>query len=58
MLGLKILDAAEETYKAGEAGYFEYMTAVEQYFQIQSGYLQVIHDYNETIINLNYFLNR
>ena len=57
-LSEQILNAAEETYKAGEAGYFEYISAVEQYFEIQFSYLQSIHDYNEAIINLNYFLNK
>ncbi|MBC8047906.1 MAG: CusA/CzcA family heavy metal efflux RND transporter [Fimbriimonadaceae bacterium] len=54
----EILKTASEIYKAGEAGYFELMHATEQYFSIYTNYLQSVYQYNQTIININYFINQ
>ncbi|MFI5171838.1 MAG: CusA/CzcA family heavy metal efflux RND transporter [Chitinophagales bacterium] len=54
----EILNTATEMYEVGEAGYFEFINAVEQSFSIRTDYLQNIYAYNKTIINLNYFINQ
>ena len=53
-----ILNAANKAYKAGDIGYVEYVQNINEAIHIRAGYLQTINDYNQTVIQINYLLNR
>ena len=53
-----ILNAAGKGYKAGDIGYVEYIQNVNEAISIKAGYLQTVNEYNQTIIRINYLLNR
>jgi heavy metal efflux system protein len=53
-----ILNAANKSYKAGDIGYVEYIQNINEAINIKAGYLQTINDYNQTVIQINYLLNR
>lgn len=53
-----ILNAAVKSYKAGNIGYVEYVQNIKETINIKAGYLQTVNEYNQTIIQLNYLLNR
>lgn len=53
-----ILNAAIKSYKAGNIGYVEYVQNIKEAVSIKAGYLQAMNDYNQTIIRINYLLNR
>ncbi|HEV8508182.1 MAG TPA: TolC family protein, partial [Chitinophagaceae bacterium] len=53
-----ILNGANKGYNAGDIGYVEYIQNVNEAINIRSGYLQTINEYNQTIIQINYLLNR
>ncbi|MCB9336022.1 MAG: CusA/CzcA family heavy metal efflux RND transporter [Flavobacteriales bacterium] len=49
-----ILKNAQKGFSAGEVGYVEYVQAVLQGVQIQSGWLQALNNYNQAIIRLEF----
>ena len=53
-----IINAAQHSYKAGDIGYIEYIQNIKDAFKIKTDYLATINSYNQTIIKLNYLLNR
>jgi heavy metal efflux system protein len=53
-----ILNAAVKSYKAGNIGYLEYIQNIKEATGIKAGYLQAINDYNQTIIRINYLLDK
>ena len=53
-----ILNAANKGYKAGDIGYVEYVHNINEALGIRAGYLQTINDFNQTVIQMNYLLNR
>lgn len=53
-----IIDAAQRSYKAGDIGYIEYIQNIKDAIKIKTDYLAAINNYNQTIIQLNYLLNR
>ena len=53
-----ILNAANRSYKAGDIGYVEYIQNINEAIGIRAGYLQTINEYNQTVIRMNYLLNR
>ena len=53
-----ILNAANKGYKAGDIGYVEYVQNINEALGIRAGYLQTINDFNQTVIQMNYLLNR
>ena len=53
-----IIDAAQRSYKAGDIGYIEYIQNIKDAIKIKTDYLTAINNYNQTIIQLNYLLNR
>lgn len=53
-----IINAAQRSYKAGDIGYIEYIQNVKDAIKIKTDYLAAINSYNQTIIQLNYLLNR
>ncbi len=52
----ELLKTAQLSYKAGEIDFFRYVQSLEQAQRIQLDYLTKLRDYNQTIIDLNYFL--
>lgn len=53
-----IINAAQRSYKAGDIGYIEYIQNIKDAIKIKTDYLAAINNYNQTIIQLNYLLNR
>ncbi len=53
-----ILNAAIKSYKAGNIGYVEYVQNIKDAIGIKAGYLQTMNEYNQTIISINYLLNK
>lgn len=53
-----IINAAQRSYKAGDIGYIEYIQNIKDAIKIKTDYLAAINSYNQTIIQLNYLLNR
>ena len=53
-----IINAANKSYKAGNIGYVEYVQNIKDAIGIKAGYLQTINEYNQTIISINYLLNK
>lgn len=53
-----IINAAQRSYKAGDIGYIEYIQNIKDAIKIKADYLAAINSYNQTIIQLNYLLNR
>ena len=49
-----ILNNAQKAFKSGTIGYVEYVQAINQGIQIQSGWLEVLKNYNQAIIHLEY----
>ena len=52
----ELLKTARLSYKAGEIDFFRYVQTLEQAQRIQLDYLTKLREYNQTIIDLNYFL--
>ena len=53
-----IISAAQHSYKAGDIGYIECIQNIKDAIKIKTDYLAAINNYNQTIIQLNYLLNR
>ncbi|MGF2411907.1 CusA/CzcA family heavy metal efflux RND transporter [Ferruginibacter sp.] len=53
-----IINAAQRSYKAGDIGYIEYIQNIKDAVKIKTDYLIALNNYNQTIIQLNYLLNR
>lgn len=49
-----LLDAASRSYAAGLIGYVEYLAALTQVYDIRTGHLEAIRDYNLSVIELEY----
>ena len=53
-----IINAAQRSYKAGDIGYIEYTQNLKDAIKIKTDYLTALNNYNQTVIQLNYLLNR
>lgn len=53
-----IIRAANLAYRGGEIGFSELSQFLTQAIDIQKNYLEVLNQYNQSAIQLNYFLNR
>jgi cobalt-zinc-cadmium resistance protein CzcA len=53
-----IMKAANIAYRAGEIGFAELSQFLTQSIDIQKNYLDVLNQYNQSAIQLNYFLNK
>lgn len=53
-----IINAAQRSYKAGDIGYIEYIQNLKDAIKIKTDYLTAACNYNQTIIQLNYLLNK
>ncbi|WP_374163799.1 CusA/CzcA family heavy metal efflux RND transporter [Arcticibacter sp. MXS-1] len=52
-----IIKAANLSYRAGEIGFAELSQFLSQAIDIQRNYLDVLNEYNQSAIQLNYFVN-
>jgi cobalt-zinc-cadmium resistance protein CzcA len=53
-----IIKAANLSYRAGEISFAELSQYLTQAIDIQRNYLEVLDQYNQSAIHLNYYLNR
>ncbi|RYY42317.1 MAG: CusA/CzcA family heavy metal efflux RND transporter, partial [Chitinophagaceae bacterium] len=53
-----IMKAANIAYRAGEIGFAELSQFLTQAIDIQRNYLEVLNQYNQSAIQLNYYLNK
>ena len=53
-----ILSAAAKGYRAGNIGYVEYVQNIKEATTIREGWLRTVNEYNQAIIQLDYFFNR
>ncbi|WP_431217094.1 TolC family protein [Puia sp. P3] len=53
-----IIKAANLSYRAGEISFAELSQFLTQAIDIQRNYLDVLNEYNQSAIQLNYYLNR
>jgi len=52
-----LLTSAEKALQFGEMDYFQYLLIIEKSHQARISQLDLIHDYNQTTISLQYILN-
>jgi len=53
-----IINTSTLAYRNGEINYLEYAAALENATAIRTGFLQSIHDVNQTVININSLTNK
>ena len=53
-----ILSAAAKGYRAGNIGYVEYVQNIKEATTIREGYVRTVNEYNQAVIQIDYFLNR
>ncbi len=56
--GRVIVNSASLGYKSGDIGYMEYMQALQTATDVQLGYLQSVNTLNQSIININFIINK
>jgi cobalt-zinc-cadmium resistance protein CzcA len=54
----EIASSAITSYRAGEIDYIEYVQNISLAFEIRLQYLDALNDYNQTVLELDYYLNR
>ncbi|MCA0131393.1 CusA/CzcA family heavy metal efflux RND transporter [Winogradskyella alexanderae] len=54
LLAEEILKTAKVSYKNGEIDFYQYIQSVENAYDIQLGYIELLNTYNQTVIQLNY----
>lgn len=52
----EILKTTESSYQNGEINFFQYVQSIDNGLQIKLNYLNVLSQYNQTVIQLNYLL--
>lgn len=57
-LAKTLSNAASRSYQSGDIGYVEFIQAMNQSLDIRLNYLAALNNYNKSIININYLLNR
>ncbi|WP_281323949.1 CusA/CzcA family heavy metal efflux RND transporter [Flavobacterium sp. IMCC34518] len=53
-----IINSAQRLYKSGDIGYIEYTQNLKDANKIKSDYLIAMNNYNQTIINIQYLVNK
>jgi cobalt-zinc-cadmium resistance protein CzcA len=53
-----IANIAQRSYKSGDIGYIEYVQNLNEANKIKTDYLTMRNNYNQTIINIQYLLNK
>lgn len=54
----EIIKAANLSYKGGEISFAELSQYLNQAIEIRKNYLEILHQYNQNVIQLNYYLNK
>ncbi len=54
----EIIKAATQSYNVGEISYADYSQYLTQAIDIQKNYLDNLNDYNQSVIQLDYFINK
>jgi cobalt-zinc-cadmium resistance protein CzcA len=54
----EILNSAKLAFKNGEIGYIEYATLLSQSIDIKNNYLSALTNFNQSIIQINYYINK
>jgi cobalt-zinc-cadmium resistance protein CzcA len=57
-LAEKLFRSASKSYSAGDIGYIEYIQAVSQAYQIRESYLQTVLQLNQSIVNINFLIQK
>lgn len=57
LLADEILVTARKSFVNGEINFLQYVQALDQAVQIRVNYLNNLHQYNQTVIELNYLMN-
>ncbi len=53
-----IINTANAGFKSGDIGYIEYLQALQTATEVQLNYLQSINQLNQTIINIDFLINK
>lgn len=53
-----IISTAKVGFKSGDIGYIEYLTALQTAADVQLNYLQSVNQINQSIININFLINK
>lgn len=53
-----VVNTATLSYRSGEIGYLEYLQALQTASDIQLGYLQAVNEVNQTVIQINFLINK
>jgi cobalt-zinc-cadmium resistance protein CzcA len=53
-----IVNSAQRLYKSGDIGYIEYTQNLKDANKIKNDYLTAMNNYNQTVINIQYLLNK
>jgi cobalt-zinc-cadmium resistance protein CzcA len=53
-----IIRTAKVGFKSGDIGYIEYLQALQTATDVQLNYLQTISQINQSIININFLINK
>ena len=51
----RIFETAVYRYEKGEINYFDFISSIESSFEIKRSYLNILHQYNQLAIRLNYY---
>ena len=57
-LNKTLLEVAKKSYASGDIGYVEFMTIIQNVYDNNSNYLQTLNNYNQSIVNLNFLINK
>jgi cobalt-zinc-cadmium resistance protein CzcA len=53
-----IISTAKVGFKSGDIGYIEYLQALQTATDVQLSYLQSVNQFNQSIININFLINK
>lgn len=53
-----IINTATVSFKSGDIGYIEYLQALQTANDVRLSYLQSVNQLNQSIININFLLNK
>ncbi len=56
-LSREIVRMAHKSYQSGESGYLQYIQSLESARQINLSYLDNLHGYNQTVLEIQYLVN-
>jgi heavy metal efflux system protein len=57
-LAATLFTIANKSYQSGDIGYTEFILNINNAYSIRSNYLLTLNNYNQSIINLNYLINK